>query len=50
MTAQNADIKNFSETDYNALRQKIYSPKFGSTVEVNLLFFSYLKFNIFEIF
>jgi hypothetical protein len=39
MTAQNTDIVPFTETDYNALRQSIYSPTIEPTVEVNSLFY-----------
>jgi len=39
MTAQGTDIVAFTQSDYDGLRQKIYSPKIEPTVEVNSLFY-----------
>ena len=38
MTAQELDLRAFTDADYNSLRSSIYSPDIGPTVEVILYF------------
>ena len=45
MTAQDADIKEFTDADYNTLRNDIFSPETEATVEVKFCFFLNFKFH-----
>jgi hypothetical protein len=36
MTAQDIDLRAFTDADYNSLRSSIYSPDKDPTIEVNL--------------
>jgi hypothetical protein len=43
MTAQDTDIEEFTDADYNSVRNDIFSPAIESTVEVKFCLFLIFK-------
>lgn len=49
MTAQDTDLVDFTDADYNSLRTSIYSPNIDATTEVNcLLIYRFIIFVVFQ--
>ncbi len=49
MTAQDTDLIEFTDTDYNSLRTSIYSPNVGPAAEVNIFVTKIILLKIFLI-